>query len=101
MHRNFFGTPARPPRRGSRFLKSLSVLATSAVAILAIAVLKSSPITVNAQTSATQGSLQVLDPNGKPRGLCPLKQALRVPMREPKTLTGTAMLERLERRPLP
>ena len=60
MHRKFF-------------LKSLSVLATSAAAIVVLAALKSSPITVNAQASGTQGSLQVLDPNGKPRGLCPLK----------------------------
>src|SRR5260370_14398918 len=30
-------------------------------------------MTVNAEASGTQGSLQVLDPNGKPRGLCPLK----------------------------
>src|ERR1700730_1905134 len=55
------------------FPTSLSVLATSAVAIVVLAVLKSSPIAVNAQASATQGSLQVLDPNGKPRGICPLK----------------------------
>jgi Ca-activated chloride channel family protein len=60
MHRKFF-------------LKSLSVLATTAAAIVVLATLKSSPITVSAQVSDTQGSLQVLDPNGKLRGICPLK----------------------------
>ena len=53
--------------------KSLSVLATSAAAIVAIASLKSSPVTVAAQVYETRGSLQVLDPSGKPRGNCPLK----------------------------
>src|SRR5438876_11182796 len=55
------------------FFKSLSVLATSAAAIMTLATLKRSPINVAAQTSETQGTLQVLDPNGKPRGNCPLK----------------------------
>src|SRR5437867_7719995 len=74
MHRKFFSrTPVRLPRRGPRFFKSLSVLATSAAAILVLGALKTSPITVNAQASDTPGSLQVLDPTGKPRGSCPLK----------------------------
>src|SRR6266567_2666158 len=87
MHRKFFSrTPAgmapQPrcsagdpalSRRGPRFFKSLSVPAISAAAILVLGALKTSPITVNAQASDTPGSLQVLDPNGKPKGLCPLK----------------------------
>ncbi len=87
MHRKFFSrTPAgmapQPrcsagdpalSRRGPRFFKSLSVPAISAAAILVLGALKTSPITVNAQASDTPGSLQVLDPNGKPRGSCPLK----------------------------
>jgi len=35
--------------------------------------LKSSGGRVSAQSGATQGALQVVDPNGKPRALCPLK----------------------------
>src|SRR6266516_3497080 len=87
MHRKFFSrTPAgmapQPrcsagdpalSRRGPRFFKSLSVPAISAAAILVLGALKTSPITVNAQASDTPGSLQVLDPTGKPRGSCPLK----------------------------
>ena len=55
------------------FLKSLSVIAISAVAIMVATTLRSSGGIVSAQGSSTQGSLQVLDPNGKPKAVCPLK----------------------------
>ncbi len=61
MHRKFF-------------LKLSAVLATSAATILAFAALRSSQVTVAAQTAETQGSLVVLDPGGKPKAKCPLKQ---------------------------
>ncbi len=58
------------------FLKLLAVLATSAVAILAFATLKSSQVTVTAaQDFETQGALQVLDATGKPKSICPLKHS--------------------------
>lgn len=56
------------------FFELLAVLATSAVAVLAFATLRSSPVTVTAaQESETQGALQVLDATGKPKAICPLK----------------------------
>src|SRR6202165_386716 len=55
------------------FLKSLSVIAVSAAAIMGLASLRSSGGVVEAQNGVTQGQLQVLDPNGKPRTVCPLK----------------------------
>ncbi len=55
------------------FLKSLSVIAVSAAAIMGLASLRSSGGVVEAQNGVTQGQLQVLDPNGKPRAVCPLK----------------------------
>jgi Ca-activated chloride channel family protein len=55
------------------FPKFLTVFTTSAATILALVALRSSNQTVIAQTAATQGGLQVLGPEGKPKGLCPLK----------------------------
>ncbi len=55
------------------FLKSLSVIAVSAVAIVGVASLRSSGGVTSAQNTATQGSLQILDPSGKPKAVCPLK----------------------------
>ncbi len=55
------------------FLKSLSVLAVSAAAIMGLASLRSSGGVVLAQNGATQGQLQALDSSGKPKALCPLK----------------------------
>jgi Ca-activated chloride channel family protein len=55
------------------FLKSLSVIAVVASALLGMTALKSSGSAVIAQGTATSGSLQVLDPNGKPKAECPLK----------------------------
>ena len=57
------------------FTRSLAVLAMSAAAIIVLASFKSlcSCGTAAAQTTETQGSLQVLDESGKQKGLCPLK----------------------------
>jgi Ca-activated chloride channel family protein len=55
------------------FLKSLSLLAAATAATMGLASLKNSGGTVAAQTGETQGSLQVVDPNGKPKAACPLK----------------------------
>ena len=56
------------------FFKILTVLAASVAAIAGFAMLRNSAVTVAAQQSETQGALQVLDSNGKPKSLCPLKQ---------------------------
>ena len=55
------------------FLKFLSVLAISVVAILNLEALRSSGSVATAQSGVTQGALQVIDPNGKPKAVCPLK----------------------------
>ena len=59
--------------RRTFFLKSLSVIAVSAAAIMGLASLRSSGGVVLAQNGVTQGQLQVVDPNGKPKAVCPLK----------------------------
>ncbi|MCA1604842.1 MAG: VWA domain-containing protein, partial [Acidobacteria bacterium] len=51
----------------------VAVIATAAVLILAFDVSQTLTTTVAAQTTETQGSLQVLDESGKPKALCPLK----------------------------
>jgi Ca-activated chloride channel homolog len=61
MHRTFF-------------FNLLAVLAISTAAILALATLRRSQVTVAAQTQEAGGSLLVLDPGGKPKANCPLKQ---------------------------
>jgi Ca-activated chloride channel family protein len=55
--------------------RSLAVLVTSAAAIIVLASFHSlcSCGTASAQTTESQGSLQVLDESGKQKGLCPLK----------------------------
>jgi Ca-activated chloride channel family protein len=60
MHRKFF-------------LRFLPVLTVSVVAIVIGISLKSLGETVKAQSVATQGSLQVVDPSGRPKAACPLK----------------------------
>src|SRR6266508_3577805 len=55
------------------FLNLVAGLATSAVLIFSVASLKNFQTTATAQTTETQGSLQVLDEGGKLKGLCPLK----------------------------
>ncbi len=51
----------------------LSILAISAASIVTLASLRNSPARVSAQGQESVGSLQVLDPNGKPKARCPLK----------------------------
>src|SRR5258706_3437937 len=54
----------------------LQMLAVSVVftgAVIGLASITSSRLTVAAKMSDTPGSLEVLDPNGKSRGRCPLK----------------------------
>ncbi len=55
------------------FLKFFLLLGASLAAMSGVNALKSSGGRVSAQSGATQGALQVVDPNGKPRALCPLK----------------------------
>jgi Ca-activated chloride channel family protein len=59
--------------RRTFFLKSLLVIAASVAVIFCVSALRSSGGLVSAQSGITQGALQVLDPNGKPKALCPLK----------------------------
>src|SRR5260221_6875478 len=54
-------------------LKSIFVIVTLVVGILCVSSLRSSGGLVSAQTGITQGALQVIDPNGKPKALCPLR----------------------------
>ncbi len=51
----------------------LSIITILAVSILILASSKHSTMTVSAQAQASPGALEVLDAEGKPRGLCPLK----------------------------
>src|SRR6267378_4157289 len=55
------------------YLNSFIVLTAVAMIIVALAAHRSSIETVSAQTGETQGSLVVLDPDGKPKAQCPLK----------------------------
>src|SRR2546429_8766215 len=55
------------------FLKYLLVMAALIAAMCAVNSLKSSGAAVSAQAGVTPGALQVIDPNGKPKAVCPLK----------------------------
>jgi Ca-activated chloride channel family protein len=55
------------------FLRSFPVLAAAAAAIMIAAIWKSSGGIVVAQGGGIQAALQVVDSNGKPKALCPLK----------------------------
>jgi len=59
--------------RRTFFLKTFIVLAASVAAIFGVNDLRTSGGHVSAQSGATQGALQAVDPNGKPKALCPLK----------------------------
>jgi len=59
--------------RRSFFLKSLLVMAALIAAMCAVNSLRSSGAVVSAQAGITPGALQVIDPNGKPKAVCPLK----------------------------
>ncbi len=54
-------------------LKFLLLVAALLVAMSGVSTLRSSGGLATAQTGITQGALQVVDPNGKPKALCPLK----------------------------
>ncbi len=56
------------------FFRLFAILLMSVATILTVALLRGSQIAVTAQESQSQGALQVIDPTGKPKGLCPLKQ---------------------------
>src|SRR5436305_11644892 len=55
------------------FLRFLLVVAAATVSIVGLNSLRSSGGVVLAQNGVTQGQLQVVDPNGKPKAVCPLK----------------------------
>ena len=57
------------------FLKSISILMVSAAALVVLASFRNQCASgvAAAQARETQGSLQVVDPNGKPKAVCPLK----------------------------
>src|SRR6266542_2516959 len=55
------------------FLKSLSLIAVATASIIGVNEFRSSGGIVSAQNTATQGALQVVDPSGKPKAICPLK----------------------------
>src|SRR5437763_1428308 len=59
--------------RARFFLKSLSLIAAITAVLAGLNLLRSSGSIASAQSTATQGSLQVLDSTGKPKGECPLK----------------------------
>jgi Ca-activated chloride channel family protein len=59
--------------RRTFFLKSLLVITASIAAMFGVSALRSSGGLVTAQSGITPGALQVIDPNGKPKALCPLK----------------------------
>src|SRR5258708_6043115 len=59
--------------RKTFLLKSFLVIAALGAAIVGVSALRSSGGIVFAQTGMTPGALQVIDPNGKPKALCPLK----------------------------
>src|SRR6266403_1824475 len=59
--------------RRTFFLKTFIVLTASVAAIFGVNDLRTSGGHVSAQSGATQGVLQAVDPNGKPKALCPLK----------------------------
>ena len=55
-------------------LKSISLIAVLSGFLVGLNALSGSGSVVSAQhNTATQGSLQVIDPNGKPKAVCPLK----------------------------
>lgn len=54
-------------------LKTLMLVAALIAAIIGLHSLKSSGSVTSAQNTVTQGALQVVDPNGKPKAVCPLK----------------------------
>src|SRR5438045_9789251 len=55
------------------FLRLFTLLAVLTVTVIGLNGLKGSGLIASAQNTVTQGSLQVVDPSGKPKAICPLK----------------------------
>lgn len=55
------------------FLRFFSVIAVIAASFMGLQMLRSSGSVASAQNTATQGSLQVVDPGGASKAVCPLK----------------------------
>ncbi len=55
------------------FLEFFSIMAVATLSIIGLSVSRNSGGIVSAQSGETQGSLQVIDSNGKPKAVCPLK----------------------------
>src|SRR5215510_7738815 len=55
------------------FIKSLLPIAVLILAVIGLHSLEGSGSIASAQNGVTQGSLQVVDPNGQPKAICPLK----------------------------
>src|SRR2546425_5310631 len=55
------------------FLKFVSIVAVATLSIIGLSASRNSVRIASAQSGETQGSLQVVDPNGKPKAVCPLK----------------------------
>src|SRR5437868_442120 len=55
------------------FLKFFTLIAVLIVMVIGLDGLKGSGSIASAQNTVTQGSLQVVDPNGTPKAVCPLK----------------------------
>ena len=55
------------------FLEFLSIMAVATLSIIGLSASRNSVRIASAQNGETQGSLQVVDPNGKPKAVCPLK----------------------------
>src|SRR6266481_4418939 len=59
--------------RRTFFIKFLLLIAALVAGMFGVSASRSSGGLVGAQTGVTQGGLQVVDPNGKPKAVCPLK----------------------------
>src|SRR5437870_2849851 len=55
------------------FLKFVSVAVVATLSLIGLSASRNSAGIVSAQSGETQGSLQVVDSNGKPKAVCPLK----------------------------
>src|SRR5215475_14218384 len=55
------------------FIKTLLPIAVLTLAVMGLHSLEGSGSVASAQNTVTQGSLQVVNPNGTPKAICPLK----------------------------
>src|SRR3954466_13924520 len=65
--------PTEETMHHSLLLRSLLLATFTVASIFGLHNLKSSGSLVSAQNQVTQGSLQVVDPNGQVKAICPLK----------------------------